>query len=91
MNYRRDYCESNLTPARMDEISHASESMVAQMKVEGFGDTAFTIVSAVTSHSKLSKDTKKNNKPQIYLRLSELRQIGSVLQERAISSIWIDL
>ena len=47
--------ESNLTLAKTDKICRAAESMVAQMKVVGSGDTSNTTVSAITRHSNLKR------------------------------------
>ena len=49
--------ESHITLAKTDEICHAAESMVAQMKVVGSGDTNNTTVSAITRHNNLKKET----------------------------------
>ena len=53
--------ESNPTLAKTDEICRAAESMVAQMKVVGSGDTSNTAVSAITWTNNPKKET--NVKP----------------------------
>ena len=72
--------ESNLTLAKTDEICCAAESMEAQMRVVGSGDTTNTTVSAVTQQG----DKFETNKRLLFGDISFTNgQSTTILQQSA--------